>query len=335
MWPQWVENPYLPSLIDSLCAEGVDASSSPLLYLGANRLRPGDWLHLHWPGETHLHRNRWLYQTRAAAIRTRLHALKRRGVRIAWTAHNLVPHDDPHPDLGHRARRDLLAVTDHVFVHFDGARAELAERFGYRGPCTTVHHPHYVEDYPAPPPRAEARSRLNIPPDGFVALAFGRIRPYKGVRNVITAFQDIAGDQDRLIIAGPPQGDVSAELGAAAGDSRIIVHAKHIPADAVPMYYGAADAAVIAQREFFTSGSAVLALSMGCPVVGPALHQLADLAGAQRLFAVEPTAQGLAGGLAAARAAAPVIDHSKVREWTMHYGNWRDAATRTASVLRG
>ncbi|MCX2713506.1 glycosyltransferase [Mycolicibacterium sp. J2] len=334
MWPRWVANPYLPSLISSLQNAGVEAGASPLLYLGARRLRAGDWLHLHWPGETHLHGSRSLYRLRAAAIRLRLKALKRRGVRIAWTANNLVPHDDPHPNLGRQARRDLLAVADHVFVHFEGAREQLAEAFGYRGPCTTVHHPHYIGDYQAPPPRAEARAQFGIPADGFVALAFGRIRPYKGVGNVIEAFQRVAGEQDRLIIAGPPQGDVSAELGIAAGDSRIILHAKHIPDEEVPVYYGAADVAVLGQRAFFTSGSAVLALSMGRPVVGPTTHHLSDLAGGQRVFAVETTVDGLATGLAQARAAAPTIDHDAVRAWASHYGTWQDAAIRTASVLR-
>ena len=334
MWPHWFDNPYLPSLISSLRDSGVEAGSSPLLLFGSRRLRAGDWLHLHWPGETHLHRSRLLYRLRAASIRIRLRALKRRGVRIAWTAHNLVPHDDPHPDLGRRARRDLLAVTDHVFVHFDGACQELADSFGYTGPCTTVHHPHYAEDYQAPPSRAEARAQLGIPVDGFVVLAFGRIRPYKGLGGAIEAFQRIAGESDRLIIAGTRQGDVSSELGSAKSDPRIILRDKHIPDREVPLYYGAADVAVIAHRQFFTSGSAVLALSMGCPVVGPALHHLADLAGPHRLYAFDPAAaDGLAEGLAGARASASVVDHAAVRDWAEHYGTWRDAAASTATVL--
>jgi glycosyltransferase involved in cell wall biosynthesis len=333
MWPNWFDNPYLPGLMSALGAVGVEAKSPFLLYLGARRLRAGDWVHLHWPGEMHVHPARLVYRMRAAAFRARLHALKRRGVRIAWTAHNLVPHDDPHPDLGRQARRDLLAVTDHVFVHFDGARAELADAFGYTGPCTTVHHPHYVDDYQAPPSRSEARAQLGIPADGFVVLAFGRIRPYKGLGKAIEAFQRIASDNDRFLIAGTTEGDVAEELEVAAGDSRIIVRAMHIPSEQVPLYYGAADVAVVAHCEFFTSGSAVLSLSMGCPVVGPAVHHLADLAGPQRLYDVEPTPEGLAAGLAKARVEAAAVDHAAVREWAAHYGSWRDAASRIAAVL--
>ena len=333
LWPRWFDNPYLPNLIASLRTAGVEASSSTPLYLGACRLRAGDWLHLHWPGEAHVHRSRLLYRLHAASVRIQLHALKRRGVRIAWTAHNLVPHDDPHPDLGRRARRELLSITDHVIVHFDGARAELADAFGYHGPCTTVHHPHYIQDYPAPPPRAEARAQLGLPADGFIALAFGRIRPYKGLGVAIEAFQRIAGEPDRLVIAGSRQGDISAELQAAHNDPRIIVRAKKIPDSEVPLYYGAADAAVIAHRAFFTSGSAVLALSMGCPVVGPALHHLADLSGPPRLYAADQTVDDLAAGLAAARDCAQGSDQERLRDWVARYGTWRDAGAQIADVL--
>lgn len=333
MWPRWFDNPYLPNLIDSLRISGVEVSSSTLLYLGAYRLRAGDWIHLHWPGEAHVHRSRVLYRLHAASIRIQLRALKRRGVRIAWTAHNLVPHDDPHPDLGLRYRRELLAITDHVFIHFDGACAELAEAFAYRGPCTTVPHPHYIDDYPPPPQQADARAQLGLPVRGFIALAFGRIRPYKGLGAAIEAFQRIAGEHDRLIIAGPRQGDVADELRGAHDDPRIIVHDRNIPDSQVPLYYGAADVAVIAHRAFFTSGSAVLALSMGRPVVGPAVHHLADLSGPPRLFAADQTVDGLAAGLASARDFVRGSDHEHVREWVTRYGTWRDAAARTAGVF--
>ncbi len=333
-WPRWLGNPYLPRLLAALRDEGLDARVHASLTLGSLSLRAGDWLHLHWPGEAYAHRARWLYKMRARAMRSLLRRLKRRGVRIAWTAHNMVPHDDPHPDLGRRARRELLALVDHVFVHFAGAQAELAETFGYTGPVTVVHHPHYADTYPAPPPRAEARARLGLPADGFVALAFGLIRPYKGVGTVITAFQQIARADDRLVLAGAPEGDVAAELALGADDPRIVVHARRIDEEEVPYYFAAADVTVIAHRAFFTSGSALLGLSMGTPIVGPPIHHLADLAGGQRLFPAEPGVAGLAAALARAREAAPTIDRAAVRAWAEHHGTWRVAAARIAAVFR-
>lgn len=334
-WPRWFANPYLPRLLDALREEGLDAFAPRSLPLAATRLRAGDWLHLHWPGETHTHQTRWLYSARAAMVRTQLHALKRRGVRIAWTAHNLVPHDDPHPDLGHRARADMLAVVDHVFVHFASARDDLAGAFGYTGPSTVVPHPHFMDAYPPPPPRAAARARLGLPDDGFVALAFGRIRPYKGVGAIIEAFRQIAGKRDRLVVAGCREGDVAGELALADGDPRVEVHARTIPHDDVPVYFGAADVAVTAHRAFFTSSAAPLALSMGCPIVGPPIHHLADLAGDQRMFPIEDGPDGLAAGLAHARDAAVTVDRAAVRAWAQTLGDWRDAAAGIAAVFRG
>jgi beta-1,4-mannosyltransferase len=333
-WPKWFANPYLPRLLGALRDEGLDAFASQSLAVATARLRAGDWLHLHWPGETHTHDARWRYCARAAVIRAELQTLKRRGVRIAWTAHNLVPHDDPHPDLGHRARREMLSLVDHVFVHFASARRDLAEAFGYTGPSTIVHHPHFMDTYAAPPPRASARARLGLPDDGFVALTFGRIRPYKGVGATIEAFRRIAGEHDRLVIAGPREGDVSAELALADGDPRILVHARTIPHDDVPLYFGAADVAVTAYRDFFTSSVAPLSLSMGCPVVGPAIHHLADLRGEQRMFPIEDGREGLVTSLARARDAAPTIDHAALRAWAGTLGDWSDAAASIAAVFR-
>lgn len=334
VWPHWFDNPYMPSLVGALRDEGIAVTSPHILSSGSAHLKPGDWLHAHWSTEAHTHHLRWLYRTRSVVFRQQLRRLKRRGVRIAWTAHNLLPHDDPHPDLGRQARRDLLALADHVFIHFPGAQAILAREFGYNGPCTVVHHPHYIDSHPAPPTQLDARAKLGLPSGGFVALAFGLIRPYKGIDDIIHAFQKIAGEQDRLILAGHPEGDVAAELALAQRDHRILLHDRRIPAADVPTYFAAADAAVIAHRAFFTSGSALLALSMGCPVIGPEINHLADLAGDQRLYPIELGVDGLAAGLAEARDKTESVDRQALRHWAASYGSWRTAAAASAAVFR-
>ena len=334
IWPRWFDNPYLPNLRDALRAEGLEVLTPHILNRGAAHLRPGDWLHAHWSTEAHAHQSRWIYVARAELFLNQLRDLKARGVRIAWTAHNLIPHDDPHPDLGFRYRRELLSLVDHVFVHFPSAESVLVEELGYRGPCTVIHHPHYVDSHPAPPPQAEARVRLSLPTEAFIALSFGLIRPYKGIGDIILAFQRMAKDHDRLILAGHPEGEVSEELDLARQDSRIILHAKRIPGSEVPLYFAAADAAVIAHREFFTSGSALLALSMGCPVIGPAVHHLADMAGGHRLFPVDLGVDGLAAGLIRAREESRRVDREALRGWAERYGTWGDLAAISASVFR-
>lgn len=333
-WPRWLSTNYLPRVVDRLRDEGIEVLTPHLLSIGSTRLRAGDWLHVHWSTEAHIHQWRWLYRLRGASFSRQLRLLKKRGVRIAWTAHNLVPHDDPHPDLGRRFRQELLDHADHVFIHFPGAQETLADEFGYRGECSVVHHPHYIHTHPTPPPRDDARATLGLSPDGFVVLSFGKIRPYKGTAEIIKAFQQVARDEDRLLLAGSPEGDVSTELEIATEDHRIVLHARRIPDDEVPTYFAAADAAVVAHHAFFTSGSALMALSMGCPLVGPAIYHLADLAGEDRLYPAGPGLDGLAAALVEAREKAPAVDREAVRAWTAGQGTWSDAAIGLAAVFK-
>lgn len=334
-WPLWTGNPYLPRLMGALEAEGASVRRRPWLRLGIAGLGRGDWLHLHWPGGPLHHPSRARYERRIDRLGRALDAARRKGVRIAWTAHNLLPHDDPHPDLGHRARARVLAAVEHVFVHFAGAAPAIEGAFGYRGPWSVVPHPHYLEEHPEPPPQAIARRELGVDTEGLVLLVFGLLRPYKGIDAVIRGFLAAAGPGDRLLIAGAPRPGIEDELRLARSDPRIITRAQRIPAREVPTYFAAADASAIAYREFFTSGAAVLSLSMGCPILGPSIHHLADLGGEPNLFACELGVDGIAAGLARVREARGAIDRPAIRGFARGLGDWGDAARGLLTVMRG
>ena len=78
----------------------------------------------------------------------------------------------------------------------------------------------------------------------------------------------------------------------------------YVPHDDVPLYFAAADVVVLPFRKVTTSGSALLALSLGRPVVAPRLGALRDPAGERRLPLRErrvarrarPGTQGTASG---------------------------------------
>jgi beta-1,4-mannosyltransferase len=325
-YPRWIRNPYLLRLTRGLEAHGVDVRWSHLLTSIALTAEPDDWVHLHWPGGKLQSRSRTVYRANLAIFRALLGRLRRNRVRIAWTAHNLFPHDDAHADLAREGRKILVGALDHVFVHFDGAQRTLADELGWRGPVTVTPHGHFADDYPAPPARADARRTLGLPAAGQVALVFGLLRPYKGIGDAVRGFLEVARPDDRLIIAGHPEGDVGAELALAKGDPRVLVHARRIPKDEVPVLFGAADVALLAHRQFFTSGSAVLALSMGVPLVGPAVHHLAAL---PHVTAI--TGGGIAEALVRARDVS--VDPEELRGWARRELSWETSIARTASVL--
>src|SRR4051812_28208634 len=99
-WPYWTGNPYLPRFCAALEAGGVDVVRARIRPLGLLRMRRGDWVHFHWPGAPLISRDRARYARRVDRFVRLLDGLRARGVRLAWTAHNLLPHDDPHPELG-------------------------------------------------------------------------------------------------------------------------------------------------------------------------------------------------------------------------------------------
>ena len=330
-WPLWLSNPYLSRFCREIEARGVELVMRPRR-VGMRELERGDWVHLHWPGGPLISTNRWLYAARIRRFGRFVRGAKRRGLRVAWTAHNLYPHDDPHPELGRRARLELMGSLDHVFVHFPSAITTIADELGYRGPTTILPHGNYIDDYGELGDRSAARAQLGLPAEGFVALMLGQLRAYKGIGEALSAFLAMAGEHDRLIIAGRPIGEVGPELALAAGDPRVIVRLGHVPDDQIAVYHAAADCFVAAHRATFTSGSAVMALSLGCPIVGPAVHHLAALGPEPRLFASDGSVEGLTDALRR-RKAAGVIDREQIREWAREQLAWASAGERAAAVF--
>ena len=52
--------------------------------------------------------------------------------------------------------------------------------------------------------RDELRGAMAIPGDAYVFLAFGQVRPYKRLPDLVTAFTALRGDDVRLLIVGKP-----------------------------------------------------------------------------------------------------------------------------------
>ena len=140
-------------------------------------------------------------------------------------------------------------------------------------------HGSYIGVYPQGRSRSEARSELGLPQDSFVFLCFGELREYKEIDLLLAAFASVSLPDARLLIAGnakdPSVGlDVSA---ASATDSRILTMLGFVPENQIFELFHACDAAVLARGDGGTSGSLILALSMGLPVVAADLPTVREL----------------------------------------------------------
>jgi beta-1,4-mannosyltransferase len=310
-WRADADNQYLDRLMAAVAGEGLEAvpiRPTPR----AVRRRDLAAVHVHWPEYLVPHRS----ASPLDALRLlRLYAALRL-VRVVWTVHNLGPHDASVSWAAHRAY-DVVARTADVFVVHSRAAAERAEaRYPRaRGRTVVAPHGHYLGVHPpARTPRAEVRARHGIPGDAFLLLAFGQIRAYKRLAELSAA---VNGDVQLLIAGAAVDGEVAAELERTAGPG-VHLDVRRIPDDEVADLYGAADAAVLNYAEVFSSGSLLLALSQGVPVVSAASDAVAEVAGepavvtfrdlgelpdaVARLRAVGPPARR-AAALAAAEAA--------------------------------
>jgi glycosyltransferase involved in cell wall biosynthesis len=121
-------------------------------------------------------------------------------------------------------------------------------------------------------PRAEARRRLNLPVEGPVLLAFGIVREYKGLQDVLAALPMVREQLGHvtLVVAGEfwddkqPYLELVERLGMA--DS-VVIEDRYIPNEAVALYFSAADVLVAPYRRVTGSGTIQMARGLGVPVI--------------------------------------------------------------------
>jgi beta-1,4-mannosyltransferase len=301
-------NPYVRLLHESLCRLGVDSSISEglsprLVEFWRNQV---DVLHVHWL-ELFYVRPRVRRTIRlSAAVLSALLLAKLWGLRIVSTVHNLEAHEQLHPLLEGVGSSLLMHLSDGLHVHDHAAAQALSLRGVPLGKVHVIPHGSYIGAYPNTSDRTEARRHLRLPVDGFVFLFLGQIRPYKGIEDLVTAFEALNDEGTWLVIAGnvhePEYGAWLREL--CLGNARIQTHLQYVPDDQLQYFWAAADVGVLPYRKVTTSGAAVLALSFGRPFVAPALAGFPELAQQGKGILYDPSeADGLLEALRRTRQA--------------------------------
>lgn len=288
-WPRpYEENPYLTRLTESLERRGVSSRSRRYLAELVLDRSSARWLHLHWPEWMLRDASRAKARARALWFFSLLDAFALRGVKVAWTAHNLVGHDEPHPDLAIAFRQAFLRRCALVHGHFASAEASV-RALGFRGDFVLAGHPHALDDYVATADRATIRARMGFAPDERVLVCFGAIESYKGFDRVAAAFARGCRGADRLVVAGRASDPraLAALVAARGGVEAIEIREGFLSRSETADLVLAADGMVLGYRQFFTSGTAMLALSHGTPLLGPPVHHLAELEGRSFFFALD------------------------------------------------
>lgn len=258
----------------------------------AGRLAGARIVHLHWvfgfvlPGTGRLPVLRRLAQ---AWFRVWLGVVRLLGMRLVWTAHNVLPHSRVfHDDAA--ARRLLVRHCDLVIAHSAGALAELAALGATPRRSIVVRHGPLA---PASPGLLRAPGSGDRPRQ---FLFFGNVAEYKGVEELLAAFAGLPPWLDaRLTVAGQCRDHALRERLVAVPNTRLRLES--IPEAEVAGLMADADVVVLPFRRVTTSGSAELALAHGRPLILPDLKGLADLPAAA-VVRYDGTVPGLTAALA-------------------------------------
>lgn len=342
-------NPYQQHLSDALDDRGVTVHTTgggdslfPIL-AAARETRP-DVLHVHFLHQFVIASSDRLPRVLSAALAIRatvqLLVLRLLGVSLVWTAHDLHDHERTAPRVEAAFKHVVLRwLFAQVFVHC--ARAERAMRRAYQLPANAVDvtvtpHGNFDGTYPNEIDRQTARDRLGIETDGTVYGFFGSIRAYKDVPRLVSTFREIARPADRLLIAGNPRTPTlqRAVESAAAGDDRITTVFEYVPREEVQVYLRASDVIVLpfrtTERSLLTSGSALLAMGFGRPVIAPDVGCVGSLVTAGDGFVYDPSADdGLAAAMERARTVPDLDRRSEQSRQTAAEQTWAATAERT------
>ena len=244
-------NPYITQLVDAL----TPSVNLTFFSWGKALLGRYDLVHVHWPeiklqGRTRARRtaNRALM----VALLARLTLLR---IPIVRTAHNLTPHES-------------TTRIDRVLLGWMDRRTAVWIRLGEhtpppaRGLTVTIPHGHYIDWFS----RYCASPRI----PGRIAYV-GLIRPYKGVEDLILAFEDVGAPDVSLHVSGKPQNaHLEREIrNLAASDPRVYLDLRYITEAEMVSEVSETELVILPYRDLHNSGTLLLALSLARPVLVP------------------------------------------------------------------
>lgn len=246
-----------------------------------NRIYGFNVIHFHWVEFGKLPQN---YLTQFFALLYSISIIifiKVLRYKLVWTIHDIVPHEK-------LTANDLLLtkimciMSNEKIVHSRSIITELSLWKCNIKNITLIPHGTYETYYKNIISRIDARKFLKIKMNGFIFLFFGELKTYKGVDDLLYAFDQISKTNThvKLVVAGrvhePYLLDIIHQYRLKLKE-KLQLHTEYIKDDEIQYYFNAADIIVYPFKEITTSGSLLLALAYGKPIIYPQIGGLNDL----------------------------------------------------------
>jgi glycosyltransferase involved in cell wall biosynthesis len=206
------------------------------------------------------------------------------GTPLVHTVHNVLPHESRKGDVLVKAL--IYRVSHRLITHSEFVKEILIKRFGVSaGKIETVHHGNFDMFLPENGvSREKARCRLAVGGSDIVLLFFGFIRPYKGLDDLLDAFEVVSRKNRsvRLIIAGQCQRTDLEEgyktrIHKMDARDRIHFYPGFVPSEKVAEFFMASDLIVLPYRRIDYSGIVHLAYAFGKPIIATDVGSIKEM----------------------------------------------------------
>lgn len=248
------------------------AGALPVEYQwGIRSLSRCDAVIFHWP-EQFIKIEDWQFALKQLI---RIRYLRRtHGLKVVWVAHNVFPHDTA---VGRSLLFSAFLNSLDGIIYLSHCSQRLIHE-AHRLPRRIVEQVTVHGSYPAPastftPPTTHEKVKL---------ASIGLVRPYKNLRELVTATLAVSPDEMEVAIVGKRHDPVYAtSLEADAADNAVLrlqLSDDLIGKAELDAAIDRAHGIVLPYRKILNSGSAILALSRSRPVLVPATGAMPELA---------------------------------------------------------
>lgn len=206
------------------------------------------------------------------------------GIKLVYTAHNVLPHETKSFD---RFRANLLyRAAGAIIVHSNFISKKLTKEFpAASNKIHIVPHGNFDNYLPSLKiTKHEARSHFGLSLTDNVILFFGYIREYKGLDLLLDAF-DLVAEKDnklKLLIAGAPinqelKNKYNNQILKSKFSERMFYHSDFIPSEKIPVYFEASDVIILPYKSIDHSGIIHLAYSFSKPVIATNVGDFSEI----------------------------------------------------------
>lgn len=256
------------------------------------------------------------------------------GGRIVWTIHNVLPHE-LHYFVPEVLLCRAIAALAETIVIMNPDTVELVRALYPLDASRVVQidHPSYVGEFNGTISRHDAREQLGIHKDDTVGIFLGLIRPYKGLDSLVSAYDSLSTENQKLLVAGDiGPGYSEDEVSRMLSPRPFLVYRPgRLPDEDVQKWFAAADVAILPYRRGLNMSVVMLAATHGVPVAVRRIPETDYLVSEPWVSYIEGEGEELAESVMSAMAV--LAGRADLREAAMKYAHSRIPAQISSQYL--